>query len=508
MRIKTIIFVLLLSVTAIAQIRIEQVRNLRQELDRLRLYADSLFAIGLDSSGISKALSDSLDAVRAEFYLALGEVKIDVDSVSITYTPEDSAKLQVNIVWLDGRVDSLVQTYGYFNEITYPDANTISFGGDAILLDPSTLIIDSGVLTVIGGGGGGLTQEQVENIIGDSLENLSLPINKLTEVQEYGPAITNGDGIFFQNGVWTIKNVPNMISDSGLIYPTNVVKTGNTFYFRNANNDTLFTATDAVGEPGGGITSVSEDSAPVLGGNLDLGDYSIFNTTPTFTITPTEMSYLDGVTSPIQTQLNSKASTVYVNQTADSLRNEITAYNYIDSSKASGLINDSLRNANLVRANNLIINLNGGILLKDTIPDVANGDVIIVPTYSMSGLRGIHVGQSVVVEGAQARYRFLNNDWYGDLWLLSGLSGDVDWYLPPKSGTIAMLDDITTAINTIPSDSIGITAEEMNTWVDNIRGGTTGQVWKKNSRLSLYRFCQYNLASCHNESMFAGTSTG
>lgn len=39
--------------------------------------------------------------------------------------------------------------------ISYPDVNTIQFGGDAILLDPATLEISGGILTVVGGTGGG-----------------------------------------------------------------------------------------------------------------------------------------------------------------------------------------------------------------------------------------------------------------------------------------------------------------------------------------------------------------
>ncbi len=56
------------------------------------------------------------------------------------------------------------------------------------------------------------------------------------------------------------------------------------------------------------ISAVVQDTAPVLGGALDLSDKDIQNTTPTFVLTPTEMSYLDGVTSAIQTQLAGKAA--------------------------------------------------------------------------------------------------------------------------------------------------------------------------------------------------------
>ena len=51
------------------------------------------------------------------------------------------------------------------------------------------------------------------------------------------------------------------------------------------------------------MSDVVDDTTPQLGGNLDMQAHSIEG------VTATEMGYLDGVTSDIQTQLNSTAGT-------------------------------------------------------------------------------------------------------------------------------------------------------------------------------------------------------
>ena len=60
---------------------------------------------------------------------------------------------------------------------------------------------------------------------------------------------------------------------------------------------------DTAGSFGGGSSDVVDDTTPQLGGNLDMQTHSIEG------VTATEMGYLDGVTSDIQTQLNSTAGT-------------------------------------------------------------------------------------------------------------------------------------------------------------------------------------------------------
>jgi hypothetical protein len=53
---------------------------------------------------------------------------------------------------------------------------------------------------------------------------------------------------------------------------------------------------------GSGIAELVEDLTPQLGGNLDMNGQNIQ------TVTPTEMAFISGVTSAIQTQLDAKAS--------------------------------------------------------------------------------------------------------------------------------------------------------------------------------------------------------
>ena len=74
------------------------------------------------------------------------------------------------------------------------------------------------------------------------------------------------------------------------------------FYKRVASPLTLTGATGATGATGGGLADVVDDTTPQLGGNLDMQAHSIEG------VTATEMGYLDGVTSDIQTQLDAKVS--------------------------------------------------------------------------------------------------------------------------------------------------------------------------------------------------------
>lgn len=71
------------------------------------------------------------------------------------------------------------------------------------------------------------------------------------------------------------------------------------------------------GGGGGGISEVSEDTSPTLGGNLDVSTFTVGDADAAdltklsqLTATATELNYVDGVTSAIQTQINSISSTV------------------------------------------------------------------------------------------------------------------------------------------------------------------------------------------------------
>ena len=60
--------------------------------------------------------------------------------------------------------------------------------------------------------------------------------------------------------------------------------------------------TTSSGGGGGNLDHVSDDPTPVLGGNLAHGGYNVAG------VTPTEMGYLSGITSAVQTQLDAKAA--------------------------------------------------------------------------------------------------------------------------------------------------------------------------------------------------------
>lgn len=90
--------------------------------------------------------------------------------------------------------------------------------------------------------------------------------------------------------------------------------------------DSLFVGGVAVTGGSGGLDSVGMDNSPTLGGDLDLNDKNLKNTTPTFSITPTELSYIDGGTSNFQTQINTKQNTI------SNLADTVKYVEYTDSS--------------------------------------------------------------------------------------------------------------------------------------------------------------------------------
>ena len=81
------------------------------------------------------------------------------------------------------------------------------------------------------------------------------------------------------------------------------------------NENNTITATSGTGSlvnfTGLGINNLVEDTSPQLGGNLDMNSFNIEG------VTPTEMGYVSGVTSAIQTQLNGKAPTVHTHTESD-----------------------------------------------------------------------------------------------------------------------------------------------------------------------------------------------
>jgi len=84
-------------------------------------------------------------------------------------------------------------------------------------------------------------------------------------------------------------------------------------HYNNRTNqiEAIGTAGTLVNFTGLGINNLVEDTTPQLGGDLDMNGNNIEG------VTPTEMGYLSGVTSAIQTQLNGKAPTVHTHTESD-----------------------------------------------------------------------------------------------------------------------------------------------------------------------------------------------
>jgi len=84
-------------------------------------------------------------------------------------------------------------------------------------------------------------------------------------------------------------------------------------HYNNRTNqiEAIGTAGTLVNFTGLGINNLVEDTTPQLGGDLDMNGNNIEG------VTPTEMGYLSGVTSAIQTQLNGKAPTSHTHVEAD-----------------------------------------------------------------------------------------------------------------------------------------------------------------------------------------------
>lgn len=90
-------------------------------------------------------------------------------------------------------------------------------------------------------------------------------------------------------------NIANATKDPGFTYAPNTI---NTIIIKFYGNGYVSALTARQIQPSGGITAIVQDTTPQLGGDLDLNNFSING------ITPLEISYLDGVTSPIQQQIS------------------------------------------------------------------------------------------------------------------------------------------------------------------------------------------------------------
>lgn len=110
------------------------------------------------------------------------------------------------------------------------------------------------------------------------------------------------------DATWTAKQAPI----------SNVADT--TKYVEKSDSTLYATQNDIAGLGSGALDNVVEDITPQLGGTLDLNDKNVENTTPTFSLTPTELSYADRLTSNAQDQIDALFDSVTV------LRDAINEY--------------------------------------------------------------------------------------------------------------------------------------------------------------------------------------
>jgi hypothetical protein len=106
-----------------------------------------------------------------------------------------------------------------------------------------------------------------------------------------------------------------------------------------------------------GMSDLIDDTTPQLGGNLDLNGFAIGS------VTPTEFTYLSGVTSDIQTQLDGKADAVHTHTASD-----ITDFDTEVSNNASVAANtsDISTNTGNISTNTSDISTNTGNISTNT----------------------------------------------------------------------------------------------------------------------------------------------
>jgi hypothetical protein len=133
-----------------------------------------------------------------------------------------------------------------------------------------------------------------------------------------GGGVTDGDKgditVSSSGSTWTIDN--NAVTNAKLA--DDAVGIAELSATGTADGTTFLRGDNVWATPSGsgtGISNVVDDATPQLGGNLDLNTFTVGDATAAdltklhaLTATSTELNYVDGVTSAIQTQLDGKAS--------------------------------------------------------------------------------------------------------------------------------------------------------------------------------------------------------
>lgn len=230
--------------------------------------------------------------------------------------------------------------------------------------------------------------------------------------------------------------------DAPVLFIDSVYRSGSDIIFVQRDGST-FTIRDSTAAAGSGISNIVEDTTPQLGGNLDIQTYSIES------VDATEFSYVDGVTSDIQTQFNNLPAT-WQGDISDSLN----AHLVLGTANNQWMHYD-VGNGWVALSNSAALDSMGiGLIIGQTVAG-SNGDAVVLTganTWSQadadtlansSSMIGIRVSASIVrVSG---------------VYTTSGLTAGSVYYLSTTAG------GITATAPTTPTDIVRIIGYALST---------------------------------------------
>jgi hypothetical protein len=242
--------------------------------------------------------------------------------------PEPAHLKQFSLAYNDG-TDIYIGTLIALG-LPAPDDTTLLY--QAVYAYILTLIADG---TIGGGEGGGLTTEQVQDIVGAMFQtgtNMSFNYNDATgkleidaidiseeEIEDRVAALLAAGAnttVTYNDGANTLT-----IAETAAGKTTEEIQDIVAALLASGSNVTLTyndagnVLTIAASGGGGGISNLAEDTSPQLGADLDLNTFRVGDATAddltklnALTATSVELNYIDGVTAPVQDQLDAKAA--------------------------------------------------------------------------------------------------------------------------------------------------------------------------------------------------------
>jgi hypothetical protein len=149
--------------------------------------------------------------------------------------------------------------------------------------------------------------------------------------------------------------------------------------FQGYNGSSWIDLGAAGGGGGGSLDNVVEDLSPQLGGNLDLNGFTAGDATAAdltklhaLTATSTELNYVDGVTSAIQTQLDAKESVTNVT-TGLALKGNLTGGTYSGAINFSGTGHGGIRPVSLTTTQRDALSAAAGMFIWNTTTTTFDG---------------------------------------------------------------------------------------------------------------------------------------